>query len=356
MDPEGNFNYKGRGQRQIFGYAAAIYVFLQASTLIRVERFEREIFRRTAVDVLSYLSSYWKKSEGNFPLTLNLFDNKERIGWYSYHHLTVYNAMVGVWLGLVALDYPEMIEYESDIRRESHQNISYHEQSKVVIFSNKRYFLCISAGEGYYDADTGLALHHLYLDNWGPIVSCPGGPGGENFGTYWTEFMSKNYMAPLIQRGNEILNPSKHVCSEFEYSPASQKMFMKMQYDDNIKVTRTILLEDKGFNIVDDVVVNDSDKQVKVLGINIPIIWNAGWRSTLKNNEMEIINNNQSKIKIKFSSNIDSLGIFCEDFFNASVAGNIRLISSTPALPINGNNLVFSQDWFLGSTASKRDY
>ncbi len=96
IDPDGDFNYIGRGQEQIFGYGSAIYA-LEAAAL---ETGKSE-YREQAERMFDYLLRYHK---GNFfPLVLNDQPDEKRSGWYDYHHSTVYNAHLAVWLGLAHL-------------------------------------------------------------------------------------------------------------------------------------------------------------------------------------------------------------------------------------------------------------
>ena len=102
VDPDGCFNYTGRGQEQIFGYASAIYV-LEAA--LKVNPSKMKIYQTALNRIWEYFLSFFKP-EGYFPLVLNSHADEERYGWYDYHHLTVYNGFTGVWLGLASLLNP----------------------------------------------------------------------------------------------------------------------------------------------------------------------------------------------------------------------------------------------------------
>jgi len=210
--PNGDFNYLGRGHEQIFGYGVALYV-LEAG-LPHVGRDAQRV-SEAAEHCLAYLARY-KTPQDCFPLVLNRHDNDRRYGWYDYHHLTVYNAFLGVWLAECALLKPEpsppcaMAEAAP-----AHYGVQFLAASGRLVCDMPRYFLCLSAGEpgSRYYADCGLAFQHLWIRGFGNLISCPGGPGGpdgQGFANFYARKgdAAKNYFAPLGKRNGVWLPPA----------------------------------------------------------------------------------------------------------------------------------------------------
>jgi len=94
ISPNGDFNYNSRGAKQIFGYSAG--VFLLAWTLTKTGK-DKDWVLKKLINLIDFIKSFQKK-DGHLPLVLNYLDEKEKNGWYDYHHLTVYNAFASYWL------------------------------------------------------------------------------------------------------------------------------------------------------------------------------------------------------------------------------------------------------------------
>jgi hypothetical protein len=96
--PNGDTLYVGRGQQQIFGYGALIYL-LEAAACVT----GRDEFQAKAEGVLSYLLSY-QRPDGSFPLVLREDEPAEpwspepRPGWYGYNRYADYLPFLGCCL------------------------------------------------------------------------------------------------------------------------------------------------------------------------------------------------------------------------------------------------------------------
>lgn len=197
IDPEGSFNYLGRGQEQIFGYAVAIYV-LEAAQNLDAEN--APLYQRLRERLSRHLLRF--ERGGVFPLVLNGHDDRERCGWYDYHHFTVYNAFLGVWLALAQqVRQPSAASDLAAEATDAQPTLHFYQPTKNVIFSNREYFAVFSAGTPEYLSEPGISPAHLWFREVGWVFSCPGGPTLDKYGKiYPAEQIEKNLLAPLARR------------------------------------------------------------------------------------------------------------------------------------------------------------
>ena len=261
VDPEGGFNYLGRGQQQIFGYAAAIYA-LEAA---------KKVDPKNAVVYQYYLNRlnsclYFYKRDKHFPLVLNNRNDKEKFGWYDYHHLTVYNAFLGAWLGLTAL-------LKTVTLNESKPNfpkIKVSIPSQVAFIRNENIFISIFGGLPEYLTEAGLTIQHLWFSDVGVFFSCPGGASKEKFGkTVDVENIERNCFAPIaLTKKNELIIPAlkrgkvnrvnkSSVLASLDYGP--------------FFVERLINVKNEGAYITDVITVLKDDEYSEFRFINVPI-------------------------------------------------------------------------------------
>jgi hypothetical protein len=103
IDPDGDFNYYGRGQAQIFGYASLVLALREAAQLCGHTSSGRRYFdlaRRVAQFVRRF-----RRPDQTFPLVLHAQDS--RLGWYDYNLRGDYLAFLGVFY-LLAAALPEL--------------------------------------------------------------------------------------------------------------------------------------------------------------------------------------------------------------------------------------------------------
>lgn len=229
IDPDGDFNYLGRGHEQIFGYGAAIYA-LEAA----YKETGEDHYLALARKLLDYLLGF--KKDGHFPLVLNDRPDEERSGWYDYHHLTVYNAFLGVWLGLAHLlansegiaeeTQPQMIKWAS-------------KPTQVAIVSNENYYVAFCGGLPEYLSEPGITPQHLWWRNLGFIFSCPGGPTPDRFGERSPGGSELNLFAPIAKNCTDWHVPAHGRCHQFELE--DDRLRMRFDYGPFV-VKRTVFL------------------------------------------------------------------------------------------------------------------
>jgi len=275
--PNGDFNYLGRGHEQIFGYGVALYV-LEAG-LPHAGRDTQRV-NKAAEHCLAYLARY-KTPQGCFPLVLNHHDNDRRYGWYDYHHLTVYNAFLGVWLAECALLTSEPSPPCAPAKTApAHFGVQFLAASGRLACDMPRYFLCLSAGEpgSRYYADCGLAFQHFWIRGFGDLISCPGGPGGPD-GQGFADFYArkgdaaKNYFAPLGKRDGVWLSPAGGRGSLERRGNGVYAL--TYEYPGGFIVNREVTLADDGVLVRDSVSFPAGQNFEEFRLVNLPLLQDA---------------------------------------------------------------------------------
>ncbi|MFQ5636733.1 MAG: hypothetical protein ACE5IR_01900 [bacterium] len=199
VDPDGDFNYWGRGQEQIFGCGPAVYALLAAAHMSGDQR-----YKKIAENIFDYLSQF--KVDNHFPLVLNRQDDAKRFGWYDYHHTTVYNAFLAVWLGL-AHELPGPQGTHNGVTQERMQ---VRDTGDFAFLKNQNFYVAIGKGLPHYSTEAGLTPCHLWVKGVGWIFSCPGGATEDAFGKFYgDENVRLNFLAPVAKEKNgNVLSPA----------------------------------------------------------------------------------------------------------------------------------------------------
>lgn len=294
IDDEGDFNYFGRGQGQIFGYGSALYALEAAKIVDRPNNREYQYF----VDkIWNYLLQY-KKEDGHFPLTLNNRPDQEKCGWYDYHHLTVYNAFLGAWLGLTHLLRSERVPVKISSRRKT----TFYTPSQIAIVDNDEYFLVISGGFCDYISEAGLTFHHLSFREIGWIFSCPGGPSIDEFGKInVVENVERNFFSPIaLDSNNKWINPSRKKGKILKAD--SEQIIVTLDYGP-FSVERTVFLNNKSIVINDKIYFQKSMHLKEFRYFNFPVVIDK-FRIELLDGKMNIVERDlKKKISIKILKN-----------------------------------------------------
>ncbi len=199
IDPEGCFNYLGRGQEQIFGYGLGFYVLEAAKSLNPSQvPFYQELIDR----MWHYINQY--RQNKLLPLVLNHHPDSEKFGWYDYHHLTVYRAFLGVWLALAHNQQTKVQPSSSYTYPSVKKQGVYFKSSGQLIFSQENYFVVFSQGAPVYISEPGITPIHLWFKQVGCFFSCPGGPYTRFGNINKADNIDKNFFAPLAKlKGQE---------------------------------------------------------------------------------------------------------------------------------------------------------
>jgi hypothetical protein len=171
-DPQGDCCYFGRGQQQIFGYAAAIYALSYAHTKMD----DTKEFANYAKLIFTYIKPYINQNK-----IIANNNEKEKAGWYRYNYITDYLPFAATYLLLankhIDLDttkFPTKKEYELFL-----------DNSNLFIKKTKEYFICICAGNKESSELPGIV--NIFPRN----ITCSGGP---HINIYGKEPYTQNYL------------------------------------------------------------------------------------------------------------------------------------------------------------------
>jgi hypothetical protein len=330
VDLEGNCNFKGRGQQQIFGYAVAIYLFVACAYL---NPSQSDHWLSHSSRILEYLSK-WQRSDGSFPLVLNEFDDKMHVGWHDYHHLSAYNAFVGAWLALAA---KTLLSFKPDMEnscrlpekppRSQNNRILHFEASSVMVATSPDYYVCVSRGEDYYETDCGFAPHHIWLREYGSIISCPGGSDPHRYGKlYRSDDMDWNFFSPLpLDISEKPVSPAYKKHGKFQVV-ADDSVIQEARYG-GLRIKREWDFEDKVFSVMDFLEPADSELS-KIVTVCIPLIAESVKLSSIAPKEWQIIISRKESLAIEISVIADKpLKLYLKE--NIALAqGNVFIVRS----------------------------
>lgn len=290
VDPCGCFNYKGRGQEQIFGYGCAVYVLAAAASMFPDQA---TYFRESADRAFCHLQRF-QQPDGHFPLVLNGLPDHARIGWYDYHHTTVYNAFCAVWLALAAdVQTGGLTDVPSP-----HDGVKVFQSSGQVVARFPRYFAAVGVGEPAYIADAGLTFQHLHVVGAGTVFTCPGGPDPVRYGRqrparHWEQ----NFLAPLFQLESGVwCGPWNRVGRLQRYSTHS--VSISMDYGE-CEVIRQLDFHEDVIHLTDRIRFSCSKAIAEVRWFNLPIreAMQAVWRTP---REIEVSEGGVPLLSIQF--------------------------------------------------------
>ncbi|HHS12419.1 MAG TPA: hypothetical protein ENN03_01480 [bacterium] len=221
IDPDGCFNYQGRGQEQIFGYGAGLYVLETAKKLNP----SREMLYQRCADLLwRHLSEFQVAAKGYYHLVLNHHDDAEKMGWYDYHHLTVYNAFLGVWLALAHSIQKKTAEIQPV--RLPRDHVYFSRVSQTLLLRRPSYFIAVDRGAPEYLSEPGVTPCHLWFRDLGWIFSCPGGASPSLYGKQYADpNIHLNFFSPLYKNGDQWFVPVQADHHEWDEKRACLKVF-----------------------------------------------------------------------------------------------------------------------------------
>jgi hypothetical protein len=180
VDPDGDFNYYGRGQRQIKGYVCLILALSEAAQLC-TDQEEKIRYYNLRQRIYRFISRF-RHARNFFPLVLNL--SSKKYGWYSYNRLGDYLSLCGVWLFLAS-------EIEDPLTIKPYQNKSYsyfYPELGLAVINRPCWFASFASGG--VDLAEPAGLIHLW----------PKGPttlGGPQPPKAMEIDYSDNYIGPL---------------------------------------------------------------------------------------------------------------------------------------------------------------
>lgn len=283
VDPDGDFNYWGRGQEQIFGYGAAVYALTAAAKMTGESEYQH-----AASKVYEYLLQF--KRDDHFPLVLNLHAEQERVGWYDYHHTTVYNAFLGVWLGLAH----ELNDRQPKFAVTQGAGLRKSIEQDFAFISNGSFFIAAGGGLPHYSSESGLTPCHLWVKGLGWIYSCPGGATRDAFGNFYgDEHVLRNCLAPLaVDQSDALYAPTGKIGEVKKYNATTIECFLDCGI---FSVRRTIGISVNELQIFDEILLERDFDGKEFRLFNFPVIIDK-FDYRVRSRELTIVSSNANMV------------------------------------------------------------
>ncbi len=284
IDPDGCFNYIGRGQEQIFGYAVGVYVLEAAKDL---DEENTDIYQYNLDKIWNYLLGFQR--DEHFPIVLNNRRDEEKFGWYDYHYLTVYNAFLGVWIG-----FSHLLRKESRLNAYYTNDYTYFEFFKStgnIVVSKDEYFIVLSGGTEEYLSEPTITPVHIWFKDIGWVFSCPGGPSRERYGKInLVENIEKNFFAPIARKGDAgWILPAYKECHRINAN--SELVSMVLDYGPFI-LNRLVLFREKTIVFEDTFEFTKKEIIDELRYFNFPVVVDKFTISLDKLNEVRLFSRN----------------------------------------------------------------
>jgi len=183
-DNEGDFNYYGRGQKQLFGYVSSILAFSFGSKFLPKDGYDSQ-----AKLTLNFIEQFAMKNY----IVMNK-DQKYLAGWYKYNCLTDYLSFATALL----FESNKLLDFTKTKLPTPKNEYHFFPSINLFVKRTKDYFICIG-GDAKTKISSQLAgLVHIYPN----VVCTSGGPPFnliESFGG-----SNQNYFGPNISSYNQL--------------------------------------------------------------------------------------------------------------------------------------------------------
>ena len=272
VTPNGEVVYRGRGQMQIFGQAAAYYCFAVAAI---IDKYNKNRWSDMAECISNYAIRLQTK-EGIYPLVLRAGGEKPGPGWYDYNYLSVYNAFASAWFSLAI--------HEGYLNNENvnHNKIDHKNARKRILINNNPFSVCLKnyysmvvvSSQGAkkdYLSECGFSLDLLWTKSTGILFAAPGGsiPYDESsIKCGIEENIARTFYAPYVNMKKGLSVQIALLPSIISYL---QKTFCKIIVNNNhIKAVRVVELKGNNVVIKDNIIINRSVESLIIL--NMPLL------------------------------------------------------------------------------------
>jgi len=182
IDPDGDFNYYGRGTNQIFGWGPMLFILKNLPVF-------GSYFEKCSSFVLSHIQNCLQ----NNGLLLENSIEHQFVTWRFYHYATVYISHLFFWLSVAQTLRLSICSSEIDLPQSNNINI----------LSSDRFFCAVFKGRKRFIAEKGPMLCNLWVKKRGSIFKGPFGPFNDCPPTKYDHITKTaviaNYLGPLIE-------------------------------------------------------------------------------------------------------------------------------------------------------------
>ena len=174
MDSQGDINYLGRGNNQIFAWGPALYLY---------SLLEDPTIYQKGFDYIYDKSLHMIENDN---IIVNMFDGNEKVWWWDYHYCSVYTAHFIFWLILTSVE-------NQKIYLEKTPNISVKDSGVHIYKGN--YYIVVFDGRKHYLAESGKSIANISRNRMSYFKGA--------FGPYYKEYGHK-YGFPFAILHNHI--------------------------------------------------------------------------------------------------------------------------------------------------------
>lgn len=301
----GDSVYIGRGQEQLFGYGALLYVLEMAEKYI-----QNGIFRSDGIRVINFISNYARKN-GSFPLVLRKeekgfpkkinVNNIRYLGWYPYNNYFDYLPFFAYYLFKTR---SILTSATKKVNIKSRLNLN---NDEFIIFKNINYEAIISRPFGQMSND--MPVPYICYKNFS-FMPCYGGP------TQYKLYFIKNFFIKL-----GLIDKAKDTKIKFYSKEAlalpywKEKNKISYLRDCPSRITKNFLIFsapflrfERNFNFLDKS-IKINDKIIITKNTNLGWIYLINYFflrvKKLTNNKLTLLNENDKIIaEVQFSNKI----------------------------------------------------
>jgi len=159
IDPEGDFNYFGRGCNQIFGWGPYLYLLYTMGRAAELEK------------ALRYLEERLPAALQNGNILLNGLPGAEKLGWWDYHYSSVYYSHLLFWLTIIIYCFGFG---QSSVT--GAVGLPVAGDSGLRTYGNEECFCAVFDGRKHFLAERGPMVCNLWLRGYGSLFKGPFGP------------------------------------------------------------------------------------------------------------------------------------------------------------------------------------
>lgn len=186
IDPDGDFNYFGRGTNQLFGWGPFFFNLEGTDKVNKIYEKCKTFFNNNIYSCLA-----------NNGLLLQNSSSDQNNYWWDYHYSTVYSAHLFFWLNLLHIIVPPKNHIKKNIKK-----------SNIDITSTEKGFCSIFKGKSYYLCERGPQICNVWTKKYHSLFK---GPFGSYFDNFGRQNISKssvimNYFGPVVEYPTNIFH------------------------------------------------------------------------------------------------------------------------------------------------------